>query len=90
MRLGNLRTDQGKLNKEIEALEKQLAEIKSPFVVGEKIEFRYGRGRIQGVVIGVFPRYGNYMLVAQRLKKDGSLGATVSVFTYDKPEKVAA
>jgi hypothetical protein len=89
-RLGDLRAERGKINKEIEALEKHLAEIKSPFAVGDKIEFRYGRGRIQGVVTGILLIYGSYKLIAQRIKKDGSLGAAVSVATYDKPEKAAA
>ena len=87
-RLKQIGEEQGRLNNEANQLRNELAQMKSPFATDDKIEFRYGQSRIQGLVRKVEFDWSGYKLQAQRLKKDGSLGAVVTVRSYDKPKKV--
>lgn len=87
-RLKAIGDEQYHLREEADQLRNQLAAMKSPFAAGDRIEFRYGRSRIQGLVRKVESDYSSYQLKVQRYKKDGSLGAVVVVRPFDKPETV--
>ena len=90
-RLKVLRDQEFAIHKEICDLEAKLAEMRSPFAIGDEISFRHGRTRIiRGVVKGIRPWVGSYSLAVQRILKDGSLGSIVDVYTYHQPEKVLA
>ncbi|KAA0089325.1 hypothetical protein CIW54_07610 [Paraburkholderia sp. T12-10] len=90
VRLAEVRAQINVLANEKSDLEQQIAAIKCPFSVGDIIEFGWARNRRKAKVSGIACRYGHWMLLAQNVKKDGSLGADVDIEPIHKPVKVSA
>lgn len=92
-----LRREMERLEGEIENAKQALTAVKralgqaiSPFKVGDVITWRYGKGRRKGRVVRIVPPSTPDGQVkrwyAVNIRKDGTDGATVSVWDLDKPQ----
>lgn len=90
VRLAEVRAQMSALRNEEADLEQQIAAINCPFSVGDIVEFGWARNRRKAKVSGIACRYGHWMLLAQNVKKDGSLGADVDIDPIHNPVKVSA
>lgn len=90
VRLAEVRERMSALAKEAIDLERQIAAINCPFSIGDVVEFGWPRNRRKAKVTGITSKYGRWELIAQNVRKDGSLGATVSIESIHSPVKVSA
>lgn len=90
VRLAEVRAQMSVLRNEEADLEQQITAINCPFSVGDIVEFGWTHNRRRAKVSGIACRYGHWMLLAQNIKKDGSLGADVAIEPIHDPVKVSA
>lgn len=90
VRLAEVRAQLSILRNEEADIEQQIAAINCPFAVGDIVEFGWARNRRKAKISGIACRYGGWMLLAQNVKKDGSLGADVTIEPIHRPQKVSA
>lgn len=69
-------------------LKQDVAAARSPFKVGDKIEWGHPSNRMTGIISGIRHHYSDASWVIIRIKKDGSEGAAVSVENYHHPKLV--
>lgn len=74
------------MNVRIEEVEQQILSLKATHKIGDTIEWcPYGRKTYRGVVRGYRPWCDGVAYGVQRLRKDGSPGASRVVYPHDKP-----
>lgn len=72
-------------------LEQQLVELKSPFAVGDVIQWNVGRKFKVGQIEGIRSWGGDSLMwVARVIRIDGSDGAQCNVYRYQNPKLVNA
>lgn len=72
----------------LEKLKQDVAAARSPFKVGDKIEWGFSGKRMIGIISAIRHHYSGASWVAVRIKKDGSQGSAVSVENYHDPKLV--
>lgn len=70
--------------KKIRELEMEIAEAESEFKAGDKITWRFGKGRRQGIIQSVLKGGHFYVRV---ILKSGADGALCKVYSWDKVER---
>ena len=89
LRIDRLRATIKPLQDELDATERQLLEVISPFKTGDVIEWDSGKTVARGRVIGIIRDYGDDChWRVQRILKDGRDGDKKKVYHWDKPRRV--
>jgi hypothetical protein len=76
------------LHHEDSELSRQIVAIECPFYIDDIVEFGYTDNRRLAKVTGIACAYGAWELVAQNIKKDGSLGAEIRIGSGHLPKKM--
>ena len=88
LRIDRLRETIKPLQDELNATERQLLEVISPFKVGEIIEWASGKTVARGRVVDIRRDYGDGCCwKVRRIRKDGSDGEKMDISHWKNPRK---
>lgn len=84
--LESLVAERHAIDAHIEEVEQQILDAVATFKIGHTIEWTGYRGKVHRAVVRSYRKWcGDVAYGVQRLRKDGSPGASQIVYPYDKP-----